>query len=332
MSRPLLCTGVLIAGSLIGISRPAEATAAEILAGGPLELTVSGFVGTLAHGGALDNQRQDPDLSTDLDFSTDTEVHVLARGEDEETGIEYGGTVEFEADTNSTNNVDETWLFVRGGFGELRFGDVEGPVDESAIGGQTIVAGTGGIDGDMVDELAIGIIQPTASDTATKIRYYTPVFGGFQFGLGYTPNVDDGGDTLATTDAEISNWLEATATYEGELAGLEVTASAIGGLGEVKDEVAFAGDDRLWTWFVGVTAVLDVVEFGAGYGEEDAGGLKRCYANLGAGMELGPVYASLTGGQVLDTDNYAGVGKPWNIVLSADMELMPGLVLAGDAA
>jgi hypothetical protein len=99
MSRPLLCTGVLIAGSLIGISRPAEATAAEILAGGPLELTVSGFVGTLAHGGALDNQRQDPDLSTDLDFSTDTEVHVLARGEDEETGIEYGGTVEFEADT-----------------------------------------------------------------------------------------------------------------------------------------------------------------------------------------------------------------------------------------
>ncbi len=209
---------------------------------------------------------------------------------------------------------------------------MEGPVDESVIGGQTIAAGTGGIDGDMVDELAIGIIQPTASDTATKIRYYTPVFGGFQFGLGYTPNVDDGGDTLATTDAEISNWLEATATYEGELAGLEVTASAIGGLGEVKDEVAFAGDDRLWTWFVGVTAVLDVVEFGAGYGEEDAGGLKRCYANLGAGMELGPVYASLTGGQVLDTDNYAGVGKPWNIVLSADMELMPGLVLAGDAA
>jgi outer membrane protein OmpU len=329
MSRSAFFVGVVIAGSLAGID---GLEAAEVRPGGSLDLTISGFAATLAHGGALDNQRQDPDLSTGLDFSTDTEVHVLARGADEATGLEYGATVELEADTNSTANADETWLFVRGGFGELRFGDVEGPVDESVIGAQTIAGGTGGIDGDVVDELAIGIVQPTTSDTATKIRYYTPDFAGFQLGVSYTPNNDDGGDTLATTDAELTDWLEAAATYEGELAGIEVIASAIGGLATVKDEAAFAGGDRLWTWFAGVTAVLDAVELGAGYGEEDEGGLKRRYANLGAGIELGPVYASLTGGRVLDTDNHAGVGKPWNIVLSGDLELMPGLVLGGDIA
>ena len=37
-----------------------------------------------------------------LDFRNDTEVHVLARGKREETGLEYGATIEFEADTNET--------------------------------------------------------------------------------------------------------------------------------------------------------------------------------------------------------------------------------------
>jgi hypothetical protein len=35
---------------------------------------------------------------------------------------------------------------------------------------------------------------------------------------------------------------------------------------------------------------------------------------------------------VLDTDGYPGVGEPWNLVFSADAELLPGLVLAGDVA
>ena len=49
-------------------------------------------------------------------------------------------------------NTDETWIFLRGGWGELRMGDEDGVVDNSVVGGQTIAAGTGGIDGsDAVD-------------------------------------------------------------------------------------------------------------------------------------------------------------------------------------
>jgi outer membrane protein OmpU len=326
--RLLFGTGAL-GFCLAGSGAPGAAGEAEVRGGGALELTVTGFVGVLAHGGALDEQREDPDYSRGLDFSNDTEVHVLARGRSEEHGLEYGATVEFEADTDETFNTDETWLFLNGGWGEVRFGDEDGPADASALGAYTIAAGTGGIDGDVVDALAVDAVLPTNSDDATKIRYYTPSFGGFQFGLSYTPNADDGGATLAATDAEFQGWVEAAAVHEGEVAGAETQASLVGGVGRVDD--GGTDDDRLWTWYAGAAAYLPAVEVGAGYGQEDVGGERRGYANVGAGRKLGPVYASVNHGRVLDTAGYAGVGRPWNLVFSADAELLPGLVLAGDA-
>jgi hypothetical protein len=121
--------------------------------------------------GRLDNQNQDPDLSTQLDFGNDVEVYLNLNGEDEATGLAYGGTIELDADTNTTENAYETWVYLSGGWGEVRLGDEEGPVDESALGADTIAAGTGGIDGDIVDELAVDAVSPTTSDEATKIRW-----------------------------------------------------------------------------------------------------------------------------------------------------------------
>ena len=128
-----------------------------------------------------------------LDFRNDSEVHVLARAKSEETGLEYGATVEFEADTNQTLNTDETWVFLRGGWGELRMGDEDGVVDNSIIGGQTIAAGTGGIDGSsfVIAGIAGEGVFPTETDDSTKIRYYTPSFGGFSLGISFTPTVED---------------------------------------------------------------------------------------------------------------------------------------------
>ena len=40
----------------------------------------------------------------------------------------------------------------------------------------------------------------------------------------------------------------------------------------------------------------------------------------------------MTHGRVLDTAGQPGVGTPWNLVMSADVVLAPGLMLAGDLA
>lgn len=323
----------LIGVSLLGTGLP---QAAEMRTGGDIELTISGFAGFLAHGGDLDEQREEPTLSNELDFSTDTEVHVLLLAEDEETGLEYGGTIELEADTNSEANSEETWLFVSGPWGEVRLGDEDGAADESALGASTVAGGTGGIDGDVVDALAVDAISPSNTDVATKIRYYTPSFGGAQLGVSYTPNADDFGDSLATNDLDIRDWVEGALTYEGEFDAFNVLASLVGSWGQVEnpDNETFNGDGRggVWTYYAGTAVDVFGLSIGGGFGDESVGGLKKRYFNAGLGMELGLIYGSINHSRVLRTENYPGVGEPWNLVLSADTELLPGLVLAGDVA
>ncbi len=313
------------------------ATAAEIGTGGQLDLTVSGFVGMNAYGGALDNQGQDPDLSTELDFGNDTELYFVLGAEDEATGLEYGGTVALDADTNITDNAYATWVYLSGGWGELRLGDEEGPVDESALGAGTIAAGTGGIDGDVVDELAVDAVSPTTSEEATKIRYYTPNYTGLQvgassnlqLGVSYTPDGGGFGDTLAGTETEVGHWVEAAIAYIGEWETFSLAASVLGSVGEEEND---GGSGQLWTGYAGATVAIDDLELGAGFGSEDVGGLEKTYLNVGIGYAFESVGTSLTFGRVLETRGYEGVGEPWNLALSADVNLAEGLILAGDMA
>jgi len=353
MRKLLLGTTALIGAGVLGAgAMPGSAVAAEVKPGGALDVTISGFARFRAHGGDLDNQRNNDSISTGLDFSNDTEVHVILRGKHDATGLQYGGTVEFEADTNRTDNTDETWVFVSGGFGELRFGDEDGAVDNSSIGAYTIAAGTGGIDGSIVDVLSVSPVRPTNSDDATKIRYYTPSLGGFQVGISYTPNDNSGGDTLAlkgdvvdfgddglpgggddtvtSQGPNLGDWLEAAAVYKGDFAGLGLTASLVGSIADVKDESGFGGDDA-WAYYAGATTNIFGFKLGGGFGDEEFGGTEKTYYNAGVGAALGPANVSLNYGQIIDSEGYAG-DEPYNIVLSADMALMPGLVLAGDVA
>jgi predicted porin len=323
-------TALLSAGVLaVGVSRPAAS--AEVLPGGALDITITGFARFLASGGDISDARLDNTFSDDLDFSNDTEVHVLARGKHETTGIEYGATVEFEADTNRTDNTDETWVFLRGGFGEVRLGDEDGPVDNSQVGGNTIGAGTGGIDGSVVDTIATGVVKPFNSGDDTKIRYYTPEFGGFQVGVSYTPN-SDGGDQLATKDEDWEDLFEGALTYKGDFGGFGILASLIGSIGDNK----VGGDDELYTYGAGVATELFGLKVAGGYFDEKVGAEEKTFFNAGVGYGYGPMNLSLTYGQVIDSNDLTGgadgqeLDEPYNLVLSADIGLMPGVVLAGD--
>ena len=84
-------------------------------------------------------------------------------------------------------NTDETWIFLQRRLGRGPLGDEDGAVDNSVVGGQTIAAGTGGIDGSDAVISAAPVVFLTNTDDATKIRYYTPSFGGFSVGVSYTP-------------------------------------------------------------------------------------------------------------------------------------------------
>ncbi|MEK0081843.1 porin [Benzoatithermus flavus] len=335
LRKILLGTTAVLGAGLMTAAVPSVAGAAEVKPGGALDLTLTGFARFRAHGGQLDDARLSNAFSRDLDFSNDTEVHVVARAKDERTGLEYGGTVEFEADTNATANTDESWIFVRGGFGEIRLGDEDGVADNSSVGAQTIAAGTGGIDGSVIDTIGTPVVYLLNNNDATKIRYYTPTFGGFQFGISYTPQqaaVDSGagnGDSLATKGVEAQNVVDAGLTYKGEFGGVGVTASVVGITGDLKDSSVFGGGS--WHgWQAG--AAFDIFGFkvAGSYADEKVGDADRTWYTAGVGYGYGPANVSVTYGKAIDTNAFWAGDKPSNLVFSADYALMPGLVLAGD--
>ncbi|HMR31800.1 MAG TPA: porin [Geminicoccus sp.] len=341
--RTLLGTTALVGAGLL-VAAPAPVSAATVSPGGALDLTLTGFARFRAHGGDLDNARLDRTIGGGLDFSNDTEVHVVARGRHDATGIEYGGTIEFEADTNSSLNTDETWLFVRGGFGEFRFGDEDGPVDNSWVGGNTVAAGTGGIDGSIVDTVATGLAKPLNSGDATKVRYYTPTFGGFSAGVSYTPQVGSDGQDLATKASNAGGGLigpnprkqndmvEGALVYTGAFGGVNILASLVGGMCDYAN--APGENDDCETWGGGANIGLWGFKLGGGYWTQKLGDQEKDVVQAGVGAGLGPVNLSVTYGKVIDSDNLVtngvAVGEPQNLVFSADVGLMPGLVLAGD--
>ena len=104
--------------------------------------------------------------------------------------MEYGGTIEFEADTNNTNNTDETWVFLSGGWGEVRLGDEDGVADNSVVGAKTIAAGTGGIDGsDAV--IAAPVVFLTNTNDATRSATTRPPSAASASASSYTPTQQD---------------------------------------------------------------------------------------------------------------------------------------------
>jgi hypothetical protein len=333
-TKALLGTTALVGAGLM-LGTPASVEAATVSPGGALDITITGFNRTMAYGGDIQEARLNNSFSNALNFRNDVEAHIIARAKHDATGIEYGGTIEFEADTNRNDNTDETWLFLRGGFGEFRMGDEDGAADNSKVGGFTIAAGTGGIDGTVVDAIAVGVVGPVNSGDSTKVRYYTPSFGGFALGVSYTPTIKNG-DQLALQNVNPQDWVEGALTFTGSFGGADITASLVGSTCRIEGA---GDDDDCWTAFGGAAITFRGFKIAGGYGSEDigAGGaanINQDFWNAGVGTSFGPVNMSVTYGQANPNDVIVNGnrvdGDPYNIVVSADIGLMPGLVLAGD--
>ena len=327
--RPPLAGRLSAASALVAVSTllagaPAAAQQApKSSPGGKLDITVTGFARFLWALGDVKEKLGGQQSSSD--FRNDTEVHIVARGKDESTGLEYGATVEFKADTNGTDNTDETWVILKGVFGEVRFGDEDGAADNMKIGGFSVAVGTGGIDGTVVDTgLVVG---PTNSDDATKIVYYTPTLGGFQLGVSYTPNANSNGDNIASTKVDgFKDWVEAGLTWTGEFAGVGLQAGVVAGYAQTNFDNG--NDDDLKTVFAGLQIDAFGVSLAGGLGTEKVAGVERDWYNLGIKGEIGPVALSATWGQAsLDPGP-----DPKNLVLGAELGIVPGVSLSGEVA
>jgi outer membrane protein OmpU len=212
------------------------------------------------------------------------------------------------------------------------------------VGAQEIAAGTGGIDGDVVDRIAVPVVFLFGTSDATKVRYYTPSFAGFSLGASYAPTVEvlasgalNGGfparkDGPAAMQAQ--HVTEGALNYDGELWGTPFLAGLVGIAGELKNEAETALDGASWWgWQAGAAVDLFGARFAGSFADEHIGELDRTFFNAGVGWGYGalPLYNSVTYGQVIDAEP-SPHGRPYNLVFSASYTLAPGLVAAGDVS
>ena len=282
--------------------------------------------------------------SRSYDFVTDSEIHIEGVNVDDETGIRYGMLVEFETDPQNGIRteglgtpqvdddrrdtggavIDESYMFVQGGFGGFRLGNEDGAVDNSKIGAYNIAAGTGGIDGQ-------GVVAPVRfaninTGDSTKIRYDSPSIAGFTVHGSFTPNAGiEGNRVVGPNTVDYEDWVETALVYTNSFGAFDVQAGGTYSFNSGKN-----GNDDYSGYNLG--AILGFAGFQAGgsyWDDSDAPTGDTSGYTLGAAATLGPADVSVTWADITDADNNE---EGSNLVLSASVGVLPGMSLNGDVA
>lgn len=250
-----------------------------------------------------------------------------------DNGLTFGVNIQLEA-RQSGDQVDETYMYVDGSFGRILFGSENSapylmhyasPSPVPAWGLASPNANAGGFTTPSTYNNAI-------SD-ADKLTYFTPRFGGFQFGVSYTPDGDEETGTASpyspiadegTTDEAYSFG----ANFNKKFGSVGFKAS----LGWEHTESTSAEDRDSYSGGIG----LDVAGFslGAAYKYVDNLGHvdndERHDANVGLTYGMGPWKVGLQYAYVETEDDSASTdGELHAIVIGGQYTLGPGITAFG---
>jgi predicted porin len=196
-----------------------------------------------------------------------------------DNGLEVGARVELAGEDDPGSQIDEAWIYFSGGFGELRAGSMD-----EALALMCIIppGGTENFSAFSPNQWGANTVTSNSVCTgvddegdAQKLLYLSPVFGGFQLGLSYTPSGDKKthGDGVGAhlgmpeneEDASRHNVsLYGTYSYETEDWSLQL---GLGGSWEGNVEKADGGPNREESEFyqAGVLVGIEDISFGASF-------------------------------------------------------------------
>ncbi len=192
MRKTLFATTALAAATgLTAIASPASAAER-------LSLGIGGYF--QAYYGFFDSDEDAGAQSTrSNDFFREAEVHF--RGEVAlDNGMKVGVNVELEAET-CDDQIDESYLYFQGDFGKLVLGSENSAAYLMSYGAPAAFSSIDGADpnyypfGTPTATTVVGPqfnYAPNMTTDSEKVSYFSPRFGGFGFGLSYTPdNTED---------------------------------------------------------------------------------------------------------------------------------------------
>ena len=259
MKRVLLGTTALVAAGFFAGEAQAK-----------FDVTVNGSWNTA--GGYVD---EDGSGRQNTAINQDWEVHFRAQ-QTLDNGLIVGGRVELEGATNNGTDttqsgssgfdqIDERWMYFRGGFGEIRVGDED---DARKLKSYTAPDPTGFIFGVNSPTFTFNNLRtgelvssnttiPNLENDSAKIIYFTPSFGGFQLAASYAPDGTQDRSAFGTggtqngpgspaplTGAQHSNDWSVGADYSGEFSGFTIGAG--GGYSKGYGETHDQSDPSIW--------------------------------------------------------------------------------------
>lgn len=249
MKKVLLGSTALVAATLV--ANPALAQ---------LELSITGSVDV--HAGWVSEDLDDDRRAYGI--TTDTTLNFNADGI-ADNGLEYGSRINVD-DSSDEFRIDETYVFLSGTFGELRFGATDPAASEIRFSIPTV--GNGQADGDFG-------------------RYVNDVTDGqFAFGTNFFYDGDDN-----------------KVVYIGEFGGVTAAASFSPTSASVGSDSAQGENESEITFDTDIVTGLTTIEFG--FELEEVVSLGANYQgefnNVSIGVSGGVNFADLQGGTVVDT-------------------------------
>jgi outer membrane protein OmpU len=235
MNKQLQATTALVAVSMLAATSSANA------AGKTVKLGLHGYMEQIV-GVVFDRSDNEATTAranskTSFDQMTESEIHFKGSGK-LDNGITIIADVQLEVSGSPGNLIDEQYMIVRGGFGQLTLGSEDNAGHLMTIGylGSWATGVGQSLTFDLTDwiSLASGInagarFDGTLNDPrlrsldndSSKISYFTPRFSGFQVGASYIPNFQQqtatgGGGSVAGKSGNYHEGWAIGANYNGK--------------------------------------------------------------------------------------------------------------------
>ena len=232
--RALLQTTTLVAAGLIISAVPADA--AE-----KLKIGVGGYAEQwFGYTDIQDDGNSTQDLSG-FDVKSDTEIHFKG-STTLDNGLEVGINVQLEGNSNSSDQIDESYLTVRGNFGQIDIGDENSALYKTHVAPKEYGMGINSgdtVDWELTGNTSIGdsgyfrapfggtYIDPGRANDSTKLTYYTPRVEGFRVGVSYAPDSNQDDNVQPDRDnSSLTDGVMAGIDYSRDFNGVKVAASA----------------------------------------------------------------------------------------------------------
>ena len=326
---------------LLGTSAIALAGAYATSAGAAeWEMKVSGYMEQHLAYAASDVNGFTGDDFDGVDSKQDAEIHFKP-SITLDNGLKIGAVVELEAFQNG-DQIDESYLFIKGSFGEILLGSENsagykmsyGAPDVSFVGLNSpsiasfvpfsgALANDNNGDGDTTDagetinvgdDLFRGTLSSTflengRNNDAQRITYFTPRFAGFQLGLSYARdgNQDSNGQ-INLNGNTLNNIVDIGANYVNSFGGFDVAISGRWGIANNDT----AGSNNPQVWGAGINLGFSGVTIGGSFAEQNNNGDNDGRAfDAGISYSTGPWAFSFTylNGESVDDETVAGVAN-----------------------